>query len=384
MDEKTQQLLTQWGFGKYIPIFEDEELDFEALRDLTSPLAALLIPKIGARSKFLKAHNDYFYPAKNELEQNEREEDDIESILEGVSAKNTEKTVSENEPQNHQQSSCQVRSWNEVDNDVSRYLKNDIDGLFLFNTYKQRDFTKTDRCKLSRIVIKAELGDDPNKKIDSDRMLELAKQTGKIFPGEEDYFYFIEAHTTATGDRKTPKGPFYNAYVEKGRKLRKAGSRLSLRQSHPQPVLLLAKLDVTSVRAYMDIYQQIAQPWGIFLLEIDFHNVNPNIPKQALSENWEQLVSVVQQYHPEEDLSDDLVVLKLFASLFDPFVINGKGNNSWRPSKAEIVDGFILHVKTISDLESSIKRMQDNLSHVQKTLQPIPIIVKNKSENPLC
>ncbi|KAJ8666571.1 hypothetical protein QAD02_008233 [Eretmocerus hayati] len=87
-----------------------------------------------------------------------------------------------------------------------------------------------------------------------------------------------------------------------------------------------------------------------------------------------------------EDVSDDLEILQLFAGLFDPFPINGQGEKIfWRPSKVEIVDGFILHVKTISDVVFAVKGMREKLIAAKKTLQPIPIVVDSGEDgNRMC
>ncbi|KAK3912992.1 Acetyl-coenzyme A carboxylase carboxyl transferase subunit beta, chloroplastic, partial [Frankliniella fusca] len=48
---------------------------------------------------------------------------------------------------------------------------------------------------------------------------------------------------------------------------------------------------------------------------------------------------------------------------------------SWKPNTQESVNGLLMHVKRIEDLESCIERTKSNCAKVGKPLQPFPVIV---------
>lgn len=52
-----------------------------------------------------------------------------------------------------------------------------------------------------------------------------------------------------------------------------------------------------------------------------------------------------------------------------------KSKGLWRPSKLEMQEGFITHVKTAAEIEETITRRKVKLSNYDLTLQPFIIIV---------
>ncbi|KAJ8671773.1 hypothetical protein QAD02_003032 [Eretmocerus hayati] len=451
MDEETESLLKQWGFDKFVDKFKAEEIDLEALEALTPQMITSLIPTVGPQSKFIKYHKQYFDKqrenkvssvkdkAPETSTSNESSLSNPDEITNGgVDKSGSSESTPVNVPSQNNQAPREPRRWNDVDNDVARYLKNDnLNGVPLFVVYEKRAFSKKERSKISSIVIEAELSGDPDGTISPARFKELALQTIAIFPLENAASYSIGATTNADGNRQAPKGCYYNYYVNRGRGLRKDGVRTSIRKSTSftsqriplsgvsndaliaherlkknlpnrpweeieadwelthdirrdelsQPsasqnktkkvrFTYAAKQDENSIHAYMKAY--------LPLLEIDFIKAYLNIPTNALSDRWPQIVSMLQDLYPEEEdfTNDDLRILQLFAELFDPFLMIGKDKTCWRPSKREIVDGFVLH--STSDIEASIKRMRDQLALVKKTMQPIPIIVDGQDGNYIC
>lgn len=47
----------------------------------------------------------------------------------------------------------------------------------------------------------------------------------------------------------------------------------------------------------------------------------------------------------------------------------------WRPSKSEVRDGFILHVRSDADIEAHIIKRKTKLAEFNLTLQPLIIVV---------
>lgn len=53
----------------------------------------------------------------------------------------------------------------------------------------------------------------------------------------------------------------------------------------------------------------------------------------------------------------------------------GKKNKVWRPSKTEVRDSFITHVRSNSEVEETIARRREKLLGFGETLQPFVIII---------
>lgn len=52
-----------------------------------------------------------------------------------------------------------------------------------------------------------------------------------------------------------------------------------------------------------------------------------------------------------------------------------RGKSTWKPSKTEMKDGFITHIKSHSELQETITRRKDKFFQLGLTLQPLVIIV---------
>jgi hypothetical protein len=52
-----------------------------------------------------------------------------------------------------------------------------------------------------------------------------------------------------------------------------------------------------------------------------------------------------------------------------------KSKNLWRPSKQEVLEGFITHVKSAAEIEETIVRRTKKMLDLELTLQPFIIIV---------
>lgn len=54
---------------------------------------------------------------------------------------------------------------------------------------------------------------------------------------------------------------------------------------------------------------------------------------------------------------------------------NSKSKRVWRPSKQEVLEGFITHVKSAAEVEETIARREEKLRELDVTLQPFIIVV---------
>ncbi|KAB0798717.1 hypothetical protein PPYR_09710 [Photinus pyralis] len=61
--------------------------------------------------------------------------------------------------------------------------------------------------------------------------------------------------------------------------------------------------------------------------------------------------------------------------LLKPIVIKKKGTGVWKPSRVEITEGFICHVKIAGEIKPSLERRRSKLATYGLTLQPTPILV---------
>jgi len=52
-----------------------------------------------------------------------------------------------------------------------------------------------------------------------------------------------------------------------------------------------------------------------------------------------------------------------------------KGGKSWRPSRAEIRDGFITHLQSVAELKETVDRRRDKFASLSLTLQPFVVVV---------
>jgi hypothetical protein len=62
--------------------------------------------------------------------------------------------------------------------------------------------------------------------------------------------------------------------------------------------------------------------------------------------------------------------------LFSPVTFkNKRGKCNWRPSKSEMRDGFILHLRSHAELQETISRRKQKYTQLALTLQPLIIII---------
>jgi len=78
----------------------------------------------------------------------------------------------------------------------------------------------------------------------------------------------------------------------------------------------------------------------------------------------------------ENEESSLVAAFLVLLFLFSPVTIKKKkGRGNWRPSKSEIRDGFILHLRSQAELQESITRRKQKYERLAFTLQPLIIII---------
>lgn len=76
-----------------------------------------------------------------------------------------------------------------------------------------------------------------------------------------------------------------------------------------------------------------------------------------------------------EEVSNIAVLLSLPFLIGVPLARGKKSKLQWRPSKQEIRDGFITHVRSNAEVQEIITRRREKLAELGHTLQPFIIIV---------
>ncbi|XP_043468224.1 uncharacterized protein LOC122502305 isoform X2 [Leptopilina heterotoma] len=66
--------------------------------------------------------------------------------------------------------------------------------------------------------------------------------------------------------------------------------------------------------------------------------------------------------------------------LVKPKLIND-GDESWKPTREVIQEGFLIHVISASDIKSAIKRVRDRATARKETTQPFAVIVGEDLHN---
>ncbi|XP_011859354.1 PREDICTED: uncharacterized protein LOC105556851 [Vollenhovia emeryi] len=115
-----------------------------------------------------------------------------------------------------------------------------------------------------------------------------------------------------------------------------------------------------SCQEYMYQFPALSDPSGFVLLENDFETLYPD-HKLKLYVNWPKLSSFVM----------NKVTTKLKNRFNDVFL----PAQNWRPSRKESEEGFILHIKTIADLETRLQERTAKLLSFGQPSQPIAVIV---------
>ncbi|KAF2890398.1 hypothetical protein ILUMI_15775 [Ignelater luminosus] len=81
-----------------------------------------------------------------------------------------------------------------------------------------------------------------------------------------------------------------------------------------------------------------------------------------------------EKYDTLNEDAKEVMVLKYLPLLLKSPLIKAKPKH-WKPSKRELIDGFVLFIHDISDLNKKIEKRQTKCEQFKIPVQPIPIVV---------
>ncbi|KAE9543677.1 hypothetical protein AGLY_002073, partial [Aphis glycines] len=85
---------------------------------------------------------------------------------------------------------------------------------------------------------------------------------------------------------------------------------------------------------------------------------------------------------PENDEASSLAAFLILSFLFSPIKTKRKRRKTaWKPSKIEMKDGFITHIKSHTELQDTVTRRKEKYAQLGTTLQPLIIIVGPNCNN---
>ncbi|XP_031332459.1 uncharacterized protein LOC116162857 [Photinus pyralis] len=107
----------------------------------------------------------------------------------------------------------------------------------------------------------------------------------------------------------------------------------------------------------------------------------PQFSEKVLSYARKQKDKDIQQRIKEIDEEESADVKNLKCLFLLPFLLGmrtikrKKGQKCWRPSKIEVSEGFVIHLKSISELKTIVEAKVNKLDKFGLTLQPTPVLI---------
>ncbi|XP_052127278.1 uncharacterized protein LOC113204829 [Frankliniella occidentalis] len=436
-DGEVASILTKWGFERLCNLFEDNKIDLEVFTVLDETTARSFL-RPGDFVKFWKvfeARKGELQacdppPTKKPCL------DPVTTIPVPVGEPSTSRskpdsasyfTLSDDEE-------ADVASHHPLTDtaiDEIRQLFNSFEGQVLLST---SELTDSDRDSIAQIVICNELRKNkPNGHIKRARLIQLSRIITSIFKDESKEIYYVP-YTKVNLVVYAAKGKLISQYYSWRKKgvaakvlndirtvkwnpaspdsLMTADVELSVKWlkvnlgpqsvveahwdktfAHRISLLDIKRKDKISIAEYYSSFPVLRQPWGYSLLLQDYNKLFDGTQNNFAS-NWkgfalklteklkkikgllvDHLDSFIQQ---EQEVNVCHHFLMLFAHLFPPqVVVRGRKPNNWTATKAEMQQGFLLHVKTEEELHVFIANKLKRLRSFKKVLQfqPFPVIV---------
>lgn len=105
---------------------------------------------------------------------------------------------------------------------LKNFLNSSSEGRVLLMSYQEKGILDSfGRKRLSQLIISNEFNGDPNKKITSCRLQELADQISETFEGENSDTYFVPYTKLSATEKRAAKGKLHDCMNNKRRELKR-------------------------------------------------------------------------------------------------------------------------------------------------------------------
>ncbi|XP_043483962.1 uncharacterized protein LOC122512279 [Leptopilina heterotoma] len=309
-DPFVRRVLSKWKMEKYIPLFEEEEIDEESFRVLTPVSIERLFVKIGPRDKFLANWKREFGSSEPmfssvEVSCSENSSNAVEDIDERIlrlQSANNDLSSSEADP----------LLKNEVD--VYAILKNVIEGRAAVKYYKEKKtLTNEHRLNVADIIIRHELKEENEFCINSKRLIYLASRIVETFPNESTSTYYIP-FTIHSVTRKPilARGKLHAKYYLLREKLKKAGEVLGNERNYQKS----KKVDLPEPRdLILATHEQLALLEGADdheLRELSLWLETHTVPWVEVMKKWIQ----TSKYRIQKLASDASITNRMYMNMY--------------------------------------------------------------------
>lgn len=309
--------------------------------------------------------------------------------------------------------------------DLEKVLTGSVDGRAVLAYYKDtNDFNDDMRSLLGDCIMNEHLREDYDKKFSYEMEVCLAEKVVELFPTEEKSVWASPnpgGRESAEGRRKLVQRYYSKRrFLRRGRLLKKtqksketpnvssdeededdpSNDDILWLKNNKQPwsrveelwkatsAYRLRKLraGTSSTDSYMSAYPALRDPIGYLLLEMDFDLEFPNSRVNLFGE-WPNLSAFIESKLPKAELSKiencltpegkRIKTICALPYLFQVSTCAKKGKNKqWRPSRYEVGEALLLHVKTIGDIEPTLlNRLKEKYEPYNLTLGPQAIVV---------
>ncbi|XP_051174558.1 uncharacterized protein LOC127290173 [Leptopilina boulardi] len=309
-DPFVRQVLIKWRMEKYIPLFEEEEIDEESFRVLTPASIERLFVKIGPRDKFLANWKREFGSS-----------DSIFSNVEVSCSENSSNTVEDFDERilrlqsaNHDLASSEADPSLKNEIDIYAVLKNVIEGRAAIKYYKEKKtLTNEHRLNVADIIIRNELKEENEFCINSKRLIYLASRIVETFPNESTSTYYIP-FTIHSVTRKPilARGKLHAKYYLLREKLKKAGEVLGNERNYQKS----KKVDLPEPRdLILATHEQLALLEGADdheLRDLSLWLETHTIPRAEVLKKWIQ----TSKYRIQKLASDASITNRMYMNMY--------------------------------------------------------------------
>jgi len=136
----------------------------------------------------------------------------------------SETKITEHEPSHIMLSNPPTSPQKSIDNKLKSVLLSSNEGKSLLYLYEDKgllDFSG--RKRLCHLIINNELRDNPNVRVTSEKLAQLAKEITEIFPRENENTYYVPYARLGATEKRHAKGKLLDCLTNKRRELRKQG-----------------------------------------------------------------------------------------------------------------------------------------------------------------